>query len=60
MSEVHASDPFGHKAFEFSRLDKDKDGFVTVEELHEGLLANGHEQDDVQVGQPLTGVTGAT
>lgn len=40
-------DPFGHKAFEFKKLDKNGDGVLSPDELHEGLLANGMDQDDV-------------
>ena len=42
-----ARDPTGHFAFEFERIDKNKDGWLSSKELHHGLLSAGWEQDEV-------------
>ena len=38
------SDPTGYFAFEFERIDKNKDGTLSLSELHQGLLSSGWEQ----------------
>ena len=38
------SDPTGYFAFEFERIDKNKDGVLSLSELHQGLLSSGWEQ----------------
>ena len=42
-----ARDPTGFLAFEFDRIDKNKDGALSFSELHQGLLSAGWGQDDV-------------
>jgi hypothetical protein len=40
-------DPTGHFAYEFERIDRNKDGWLSPQELHHGLLNSGWEQDQV-------------
>jgi Ca2+-binding EF-hand superfamily protein len=42
-------DPKGYLAFEFDRIDKNKDGWLSPSELHQGLLSAGWMQDDVSM-----------
>lgn len=41
------SDPSSHFAFEFDRMDKNKDGWLSPSELHSALLSSGWVQDQV-------------
>lgn len=41
------ADPNGYLAFEFDRMDKNKDGVLSHAELHQGLLNSGWDQDEV-------------
>ncbi len=46
---VALKDPKGYLAFEFDRIDKNKDGWLSPIELHQGLLSAGWMQDDVSM-----------
>ena len=45
--QIDSRDPTGHFSFEFERIDKNKDGWLSPSELHHGLLSAGWEQDEV-------------
>jgi Ca2+-binding EF-hand superfamily protein len=47
IRQVDPRDPSGRFAFEFERIDKNKDGWLSPAELHQGLLAAGWDQNDV-------------
>jgi Ca2+-binding EF-hand superfamily protein len=48
-TQVALKDPKGYLAFEFDRIDKNKDGWLSPSELHQGLLSAGWMQDDVSM-----------
>jgi len=45
---VDPRDPEGHIAFEFNVLDKNGDGFLSEDELFDGLCGRGWDQDELQ------------
>ncbi len=44
---VEKNDQKSHLSYEFDRIDKNKDGWLSPSELHQGLLSSGWEQDEV-------------
>ncbi len=46
-SQSETRDPSARCAFEFDRIDKNKDGWLSPSELHSALLSCGWEQDQV-------------
>jgi Ca2+-binding EF-hand superfamily protein len=46
-AKASTSLPSDHFSFEFDRMDKNKDGWLSPSELHSALLSSGWEQDQV-------------